>query len=84
MNELGACQTSTNRNNFSNLWISEEIVNNKKVVEKYKKDSDDYTPKLIDLKTLIQNDLRNNYVNIPIDYSEFADNNSLDGICYII
>lgn len=77
VNESGACQTSTNRNNFSNLWIGEEIVNQEKVVEKYKKDLDDYTPKLNDLKTLIQNDLRNNYVNIPIDYSEFADNDYL-------
>lgn len=77
VNESGACQTSTNRNNFSNLWIGEEIVNQEKIVEKYKKEYDNYTLKLNDLKILIQNDLQKHFVNIPIDYSEFADNNYL-------
>lgn len=77
VNESGACQTSTNRNNFSNLWIGEEIVKQEKIVEKYKKEYDDYSTKLNDLKTSIQNELQRNLVNIPINYSEYTDDDYL-------
>ena len=77
VNESGAYQTSTNRNNFSNLWIGEEIVNQEKIVEKYKKEYDDYSAKLNELKTSIQNELQRNLVNIPINYAEYTDNDYL-------